>query len=201
MKTRLISLPTLVLGCALTAGTAQAFTVATFSDPATSGATPLFSFDAGALTLDGGWSSTGLTLLTPGWGSPDYADATFAMTTVNLTATTDPEIFTTAGGVIDFFDSLSNSVMTITFGSGLFIKNNGFGGSDFSGQIVSITGPGIPGGWYDETFNFSFANPETNGNVSTYTASFTSSAVPEPTTMAALALGLGGILARRRRNQ
>jgi len=201
MSSRLFTLPVLALGAALLSASSQAFTVATFADPSPDGSTPLFTFNSTALTLDGGYAGTGLTLLTPGWGAPDFADATFTMSTVGLTATGDPDVFDTAGGVLNFFDSLSNGVMTITFGAGTFVANNGFGGSDFSGQIVSISGPGIPGGWYNETFNFSFANPETNGNLSTYTAAFTSSAVPEPATMVGLATGLGLLAARRRRNR
>ncbi len=201
MSSRLFTLPVLALGCALLSASSQAFTVATFADPSPDGSTPLFTFNSTALTLDGGFAGTGLTLQTPGWAAPDYSDATFTMTTVSLTATGDPDVFLTAGGTLDYFDSLSNGVMTITFGSGIFVRNNGFGGSDFSGQIVSISGPGIPGDWYNETFNFSFANPETNGNLSTYTAAFTSSAVPEPATMLALASGAGMLIARRRRNK
>jgi len=198
MKNRTSFVLALALGTVAMTATSQAFTVATFADPAIDGSTPLFTFDAGANTLDGGWAALGLTLLTPGWAGADVTDAKFSMTTVNLTPVV-ANVYTTGGGTVNFTDSANNAVMTITFGSGVFVANNGFGGSDFSGNIVSITGPGIPGGWSDETFNFSFANPVINGDVSTYTASFTSSAVPEPMTMLALASGAGLLAARRRR--
>jgi len=199
MSKRNLSLVAVSAGLMAAAATSSAFTVATFADPSTSGTPPLFVFDSNVLTLDGGYSALGLNLITPGWGAPDYADAKFSMTTVNLTATAVPNVYDTNGGTITFTDSSNVMVMMITFGSGRFVTNTLFGGSDFSGHIVSITGPGIPGGWYDETFNFSFANPNLNAGVYSYTASFTSSAVPEPATMVALASGISLLLARRRR--
>lgn len=198
MNIKALSLSALTLGMVAVSATSQAFTVATFADPSVSGSTPLFTFDSTANTLDGGWSLLGLMLETPGWAGADVADAKFSMTTVALTPLV-ANVYTTNGGTINFTDQANNAVMQITFGSGVFVANNGFGGSDFSGNIVSITGPGIPGGWSQETFNFSFANPVINGNMSTYTASFTSSAVPEPATMLALASGVGMLAARRRR--
>lgn len=199
MNIRNASISALALGFVAVTATSQAFTVATFADPAVNGSTPLFTFDSGANTLDGGWTATGLTLLTPGWAAPDVTDAQFTMSTLALTPVV-AGVYTTNGGTINFTDALSNAVMTITFGSGTFVANNGVGGSDFSGNNVTFSGPGISG-WSGETFNFSFANPEFNGNIATYTASFTSSAVPEPATMVALASGVGLLMARRRRNK
>lgn len=200
MSYRNKSLAGLALGLVAISATSQAFTVATFADPSVTGMPPLFTFDSNALTLDGGYSALGLNLQTPGWGAPDYADAKFSMSTVALTHLFG-NVYDTNGGVITFTDSSNVMVMTITFGSGRFVNNTLFGGSDFSGNIVSITGPGIPGNWYDETFNFSFANPNVNAGVYTYTAAFTSSAVPEPATMLGLASAAGLLIARKRRNR
>lgn len=177
---------------------AQADTVATFADPATGPTTPLFQVNGNLLT--GGWSGTGLTLLTPGTPAPDYTDVTFTMTPLVLIP-----LFSgfsmTLGGVVNFFDSAANPILTITFANGFLTTPTGVGASDFASQNVSFSGPAlgalIPS---DETFAFSFANLIPTQTGYTATSAFTSSAtldIPGPASLAGLGLGL--LVASRRR--
>ncbi|MBX7135264.1 MAG: PEP-CTERM sorting domain-containing protein [Fimbriimonadaceae bacterium] len=172
----------------------QAFTMATFADPAIDGSTPLFSLTGSSIT--GGWSGTGLLLQTPGWAAPDYADAKFTMAPVALTPVA-PGFWNAGNGQIDFTDSSNNLVLRITFDSG-FVSVNGAGASDLFSNNVVFSGPGVPV-VTDETFNFSFANFQPNANGVTATAAFTSSAVPEPASIAAIGLGLAAVIRRRRK--
>lgn len=193
----LIALVSGVVGIA----NAQSFTIATFSDPALNATTPLFSFNSTSMTLSGGWALPGLTLQTPGLiGGGSYGNATFNMTTLNLTATAAPNLYSTGAGSVQFFDAGFNALMTISFTSGYFTNPLSVGASDFGATFnnVTFTGPMVPAGLTNEQFAFSFANPTNIGNnVTTYTSSFTSSAVPEPASMTALALGAVAMLRRR----
>lgn len=173
----------------------QAFTWATFADPALDETTPLFTVSASSIT--GGWNGSGLLLQTPGWAAPDYADAQFSMAPVAISLVV-PGFYTLGAGQIDFADNVGNPVFTINFASG-FLSPNGVGGSDLFSNNVSFSGPGVPVGLTQETFNFSFANIVPTADGFTATASFTSSAVPEPATLAALGIGLAALLRRRRK--
>lgn len=186
----------LVVGMSVLAAAASfagADTIATFADPAMSGATPLFELDGN--TLSGSWSGTGLTLMTPGLSAPDFTDVTFTMSAVNLTGTLP--FSATGPGSIDFFDSSNNPLFTISFDSASLASPFAFGASEFAAQNVVFSGPIIDIPLAGEQFAFSFANPVTTQNGFTVTASFTSSAVPAPASAALF--GLAGLVAGRRR--
>ncbi len=183
---------------------ATADTVATFADPAASASTPLFRFNSGTGTLTGGWAGTNLLLQTPGLPSvPDYANSTFTMSPLSAIGAFG-NIYHLGGGQINFFDAASNPLLTITFGDAWLTGSLGLGASDFMSNSVTFTGPIVSGygSVSNEAFSFSFANPlpaSPNGSFTT-TSSFTSSAnlvVPAPG--AAALLGLGGLIATRRR--
>lgn len=175
------------------------FTLATFADPATSAATPLFTFDTANNKLAGGWSLPGLLLDTPGFiGGGQVPNATFTMTTLDLTPVV-PGIYTTSGGQIVFQDSSSTVVLTIDFDAAIFVDAGQFGASTFNLHDVQFSGPNVPSGLSDEQFSFALANPaQPCPDCKTFTASFTSSAVPEPASLVALGLGLGALIRRRR---
>lgn len=180
---------------------AQADTIATFADPSPSGATPLFTFTsaAGVGTLSGGWNALGLNLLTPGLGAPDFADAQFTMPPV--AATGGLGVWALGAGSVNFFDSSNNPLFTISFQSGTLTSPVGAGSSDFVGDNVTFSGPIIPpASLLNEAFAFSFANPRGTMENYTVTSAFTSSAdrVPEPSSLALLALGSAIGLMRRR---
>ena len=173
---------------------ASTVTIATFADPALNATTPLFSHDADTNTLSGGWALDGLTLET---ASGDYNDATFIMAAAPGTA---PGLV--GAGQIDFFDDLSNLILTIGFDSGQ-LNVIGFGATEFlSTNTVTISGPILTNPLIDEGFSFAFANqtPVGTGGSYTATASFTSSAtvVPEPASLVLVLVG-GIALIRRYR--
>ena len=180
------------------AGSANAGTIATFSDPAAGPGTPLFSYSGGLLT--GGWSAPGLTLHTPGLGGIDYTNATFTMSPLATIVNLGPVQIMT-GGVVNFFDSANNPLLTITFSTALLSGPVSLGASDFVGNNVTFSGPILGATTYqNEAFAFSFANPIGNADSFSVTAAFTSSADPVlPTPGAAALLGMGGMMAARRR--
>jgi hypothetical protein len=173
------------IGAALAASAANAATIATFADPAPDGSTPLFAYDGNALT--GGWSLGGLTLLTPGLPLvPDIANATFAMSPLTVNSI-NGSVVLLSGGQIEFFDGV-DLVFQITFDGASLTTPFGFGASEFAGYNVQFSGPNVPGDLTAEAFAFAFANPQGTPDDFTVTASFTSSAIPEPASLAALAL-------------
>ncbi len=173
-------------------------TIATFADPSPSGSTPLFFFNGATLT--GAWTTTGLNLLTPVLAAPDFPNARFAMAPVAAAPVfgAPPGNFTTGPGAVNFFDAFNNPLLTISFSGGVLNSAN-FGSSDFIGQNVVFSGPILGGASVsDEAFAFSFANQFGSPLAFNATSSFTSSAtIPGPG--AAALLGLGGLLATRRR--
>lgn len=187
------------------ASTAQAatITVATFSDPTTTGNTPLFTYngtnnnapgDPTGTTLTGSWTLPGLLLVF----SPNVAlsapNATFNLGTLVATGGS-------TGGIFDFvvfgnndsftfLDSSNNPYLTFSWDNAI-LTNSGFGGSlAFNGIAITVpAGSPLTGYTFapPETMNFSFANAvsdiataaSTNGTA-TWTASFTSSADVTP---------------------
>ncbi len=168
-------------------------TVATFSDPAANGSTPLFTLTGNATTIgstiSGGWNGTGLNLFIP-WTSTTYPDATFTMDPLTVTAP-----YVLSGGQIKFFDNLNNPILQIDFDSASLFAPVGFGANTLEGNNVSFSGPAIsPFSIFgEESFAFSFANQVIKSSsplVRTYTAAFTSSAlIPEPATLALIVFG------------
>jgi hypothetical protein len=170
---------------------AGAGTIATFSDPAMSGATPLFT--ATPTSLVGGWSGAGLTLITP-INAGTYVDATMVVSPITVTGTT------LGAGMVQFFESPGDGgalILQIEFDSGNLFHPVGWGASYLSANDVTFSGPIIPGALTEETFAFSFANPVVGAESTTYTAAFTSSAVPEPGSTAFFVIGLAMTLVRR----
>ncbi len=180
---------------------ASAGTIATFADPSNNQNNPLFVFNTSTNILTGSWTGTGLTVQTPGFNNPgSISNAKFVTSSISLTPV-GGGLYNNGAGTITFYTSdVNNPFMVIGFSGATLFNPLGFGASEFSGSIVSIIGPDIPTNLSGEQFAFSFANPAQNGNNVTYTAAFTSSAVPEPATMTALGLGLAAIM-RRRRNK
>jgi hypothetical protein len=180
-----IRLVAIIVPLLLAAAPAGAGTVATFADPAPDGSTPLF--DLSGTLFTGGWSGLNLTLDMPITSSV-WDNVTFTMTPLSVTGPGQ-----LGPGTIQFFKSAADGgglALQIDFDAAL-LAPFGWGASDlFSSETVTFSGPGIPSGLSAETFAFSFANPEPTGDGYTYTASFTSSAVPEPATLLLLAVGL-----------
>lgn len=185
------------------AGIAQAGTItfATFSDPAPTGATPLFTQVYGSspdVTVTGGWSGTGLTLSVPYTGGT-YTNAKYTLdAAVAGTSTVLADTYSLGSGSLSFFDSSSNPLFQITFRSAVLspggIYATSKNGIALSGAIVPLDTIVL------QQFAFSYANDNwANASTETDTASFTSSVVPEPATMAVFAIGLVGLAARRRR--
>ena len=203
MTTRALSTRLLGAGFALALlqGTlAHAYTLGTFADPALDGSTPLFTIAAGQIT--GGWSDaqTGLDLEFP-VSSTVYADAWFMMDPLSYVG--GPTGATVGSGTIRFFaDGMaptSTPLLQIDFNSASLTFGTLGGDNIFSGSQVAFSGSEVPANLAMESSAFSFANqtllPGSNGF--TTTASFTSSAVPEPATLAFMLIGLLGLRKRR----
>jgi hypothetical protein len=192
------------VGIVALAGSTQASTVATFADPSPDATTPVFSYNAATGVFSGGWSGTGLNLLTPGVPAADFNDATFVLSPLSTVLSLGGVSFM-SGGNVRFFDSSANEIFRIDFASSTLTQSLSLGASDFVGSGVVFSGSIIPSGYIvsDEAFAFSFANPTASLPTGSYTvtSSFTSSAtllVPAPG--AAALAGFGGLaLARRRR--
>jgi hypothetical protein len=183
------------------------FTVATFADPSGNSNNPLFTVDFTSLTLDGNWSDakTGLTLQIP-YNGHTFPNAWFDVNNVVTLSPVVPNVFYNTGpGKINFYadNNSTNPLLVIDFNNGTVSLNN-FGASEFVGQIVTFAGSEIAGSFSQEQFSFSFANtaPLPGGDAGfTATASFTSSAVPEPATVCLLSVGALGLISRKKRLQ
>jgi PEP-CTERM motif len=168
----------------------QAETVATFEDPSSDSATPLFTFDALAMELSGGWSLPGLTLETLGG---TFSNVTFELepVSVNLFGQVDP-------GRVDFRLGVV-PLLTIEFDSGQ-LNPTAFGATEFlATNDVVFSGAIFEFPVENESFSFAFANQTDLGAGGfSATATFTSSAdvIPEPASLGLLALSTC-VLARR----
>lgn len=173
---------------------ASTITIATFSDPAADGTTPLFELDG--TTFSGGWSAPGLTLTTPQAPVDEYPNVTFNMDNLTL-----QDAVTLSEGKVEFFDQYNQLLLTITFDAASLYYPFGFGASDLLFQNVVFSGDIVPIPVSEESFAFSFANQIVTPGGFTATAAFTSSAVPEPTSLVLLVLGAATMLAVRRRRR
>jgi len=177
--------------------------VATFADPSLSGETPLFTVDVGSLaepgTLSGGWGDDqeGLNLEIVWTGAPVYEDAFFIFDTVEYNG----DIYGgyTGAGVIEFYEdndtAMTEALLKLEFDRADLNLGGVYAHNIISADNVTISGVGIPTLEMEE-FSFSFANKQplggngwSNATGFTATASFTSSAVPEPATFAFLVVG------------
>ncbi|MCU0315025.1 MAG: PEP-CTERM sorting domain-containing protein [Fimbriimonadaceae bacterium] len=198
------------LASVVLAGVSSAsFTVATAQDPSASGTVvPMFFFDQNLNQISTAGATPGVSPV-PGnmtvhlLGGATRANSSIVMAPVTVTPGAIPGLFTAGPGGVSFSDA-SGEYLKIDWDSATFFNGLLFGGQGatnnvrFSGTAVDGFGPAS---WTSRQFSFALANarPGPTANTTTYTASFTSSAVPEPFTMAALALGAGMIAARRRR--
>lgn len=193
----------MILAVAFTSVDAKAsFTVATFADPSPDSNHPLFTADFTALTLDGGWSdaNTNLTLQIPYSGN-NFANAWFDVNgVIALTAVVPNTFYTTGPGRINFYknNTSTNQLLIIDFDSAVLTLGN-FSTDEavFAAANVRITGSEIIGTLSEEQFSFNFANTLQTSNGFTATASFTSSAVPEPATICLLGLGVLSLINRK----
>lgn len=196
------------LGCLATLTLAQAsFTVGTFADPVANSSQNFFEFNrlsSNSATLEGAWLNDGLHLLTPGIVAPDQFNVRFEMRDAQESAVlvfTDAQSngsYLSGPGYIRFFNASNLTVLRIDFDSALLTSSGvtaGFG----AGTQAYMSGSIVEPGWDFEHFSFAFSNFNIiNNNNFTMSSSFTSSAVPEPATVAALALGAAALLRRRK---
>lgn len=176
---------------------ATTLTFATFADPSGTASNPLFTMTEALDSVSASYSGTGLTLQVPFTGDV-FTDVTFNMPQVAVDAVTG---LTLAPGSIEFYQG-ANLIMTINYRSAR-LTEFGFGARNRATDPdnVEIVYSGFPPSFEltEESFAFSFANYATpaQGWVTT-TASFTSSAIPEPATLVVLGIGFVAMLRRRR---
>ncbi len=180
----------LILMAVLASGAmAESFTVATFADPSGDSSNPLFNIDWANETVSGQWADGqgNLTLqFSTEMGSASY-DAWFEMDDLDI-AEKDSIFGLTVGqsgqGQIRFYEtgSSQDALLVLDFDEALISKYS------LGADNVTISGQNIPV-LSNEQFSFSFANVAdfSDGDGFKATASFTSSAIPEPTTLAIFA--------------
>ena len=182
--------------------------VATFADPAFDGSTPLFSVNFGSPSyLTGGWGDdkTGLDLEIV-WTGITYEDAFFIFDPIEYNGGIYGGL--TGAGVIEFYENntanpeTTEALLKLEFGEA-YLHLGGVSAHSIFADNVTISGVGIPTTLDMEEFSFSFANKQALdgdwNNGFTATASFTSSAIPEPVSLGLLALGSLVLFRRRKR--
>lgn len=186
---------------AVTSANAQTVTIGTFADPAVTADPPMFTVDFVNNTIEGSW--IGLDLLIDG---TSYTNVEFSMPGVPITAYTNPAQKylggTTGGGNIKFYPAgqPASVLFSIAFETA-HLTTGGFGANEpLLADDVEFGGLVVPTGLTDEVFSFAFANHVLTDEALTTTASFTSSALPEPASLGLLVLGaiLFGARPRRR---
>lgn len=209
---RLLMVLLTILSIAVFFGEAKAsFTVATFADPSNNSSNPLFNVDFTTNTISGGWddSKTGLTLQFS-YNGHTYSDAWFKLMSVSgaptlsiTSKTTLPwgTVGTVGPGSVLFYknNTSTNPLFVVGFDGGVVSMSN-FGANMLTANTVTFSGSEITGSLSQQEFSFSFANvvPLAQDNGFTSTASFTSSAVPEPATIGLLCLGVLKLVIRKR---
>ena len=200
MKTRLAFCAVVLVLLGFSVSQAGVVTIATFQDPSGSGANPLFTINSNNGTIDGGWDDSRTNLdLTITYANVVYEDAWFQMSTLTYGGGYSGN--TSAGNVKFYADgdaSTETPVLEIYFSSA-YLSPGGIAAQElfFTGISIVILGVDISDQLSEEAFGFTFANHVLTPTGFTATAAFTSSAVPEPITIALL--GLGGLLLRKRK--
>ncbi|MBI4580154.1 MAG: PEP-CTERM sorting domain-containing protein [Planctomycetes bacterium] len=189
---------------------AWATTIATFADPTidTSPIVPLFTVSGGTIT--GGWTGTGLNLELADPPIPSnptatmFNDVIFEFAPMIYVGT--PTNGVVMGGQFRLYKRDNSQpgnkgaeLLRIDFQQAYLTRSAVGADNIFSDNGVVFTAYGVPLDLEEETFAFSFANQKlTPPSGYTATASFTSSAVPEPATLLVLLGGLPLVMVRRR---
>ncbi len=195
---------------------ADSVTVARFVDPADNHTTPLFAVDLTNDRITSLWTDEmlGLDLEVPVAVAPPYVytDAFFTLTDPagndGIEYTVDGFYGETGAGILRFYadgvdPETADPLVRFDFEKA-YLTPTGVGAESlFMGQgNVSVGGGVVPAGMTQVSFAFSFANQSLDqfpdGDGFTTTASFTSSAIPEPSIAALLGIGFLGLVRRRR---
>jgi hypothetical protein len=172
----------------------QAGTIATFADPVPFGSNGQL-FELANDMLTGGWQGSGLNLATP------ITSQVFPNATFTITALTVDGAGLTDDGAIEFHEQAADGgdlILRITFDQARVYAPFGFGGSSLVlNQTVQFSGPIVIYPLDREMFSFSFANQQDTPAGATWTAAFTSSAIPEPGSLGLFGVALLALLRRR----